>query len=457
MIMNRILGVSFLLLFFTSLSSASYVTPEMFGAKCDGINDDTYAFELAIKTGKNIRLNGVYLISGIRLLGKQMIIGNKGSRIIYNSIILSEGCSLKNLELDGGWNTLGVSIVGNNVLIDGCSFINTKNATKEYGGLTSALWIGHYSDLNTSAIKYNNIKIRNCIFDGCEPYDTISNIDVNNTVARCILSYGCNNLKVKGCVFKNLKGFHDSDYIQLRSYEKSSMEYPFYDNSPEKEGPSSPFYGYCYSDAKTLIKDCVFFQNDCKSSIKIMSSSVRVDNNKFIINNSTLSNKTYSVVRMHITRDVAVKNNEFLVICGNLDNIIKIGNSLDVLVTDNKVTCIKGSHIDSFLDISYSKNSYINFNFFETFSAASLLNTEYNRLVRIKKNTFKMNNYDLDNIDIFMQHPNHYSYPSMVKGVTFFENNKIIISTNKTPTIRTSNNYDYDADYHNNKITTSGR
>ena len=198
----------------------------------------------------------------------QRIVGKHSAVIKYHSIALFEGCALKNITLDGQWNTRGVTVLGNNVSITGCKFLRTKNSLSSFGGLTSALWIGRYQDLDNKIIQYNNIRVEYCLFDGCEPYNFNLEESNNSTVARCILSYGCFNLSIIGCVFKNLKGHWDSDYIQLRSFEEENGNPPFFDENSKWRGLSPPFYSTCYSDARTFIKKCIFYQTDCKSSIK---------------------------------------------------------------------------------------------------------------------------------------------------------------------------------------------
>ena len=430
---------------------ASIVTPEMFGAKNDGVTDDTEAFKEAIKTGNDVVLNGVYLINSVRLLSHQKMIGKNGARLIYNNLILLDGCILKDIELDGQWKTKGVTILGSEVQIEECSFLNTKNSVQYYGGLTSALWIGQYKDLEDNYIKYNNIRITNCIFDGCEPNDNTSSVLANKTTARCILSYGCDNLTITNCVFKNLKGYQDSDYIHLRSFEENSSDFPFYDENIEWKGLLPPFYGKSYCNAKTTIKRCVFYQNDCKSSIKVMSGHIKIENNTFIVNNASLNESVYSVVRMHHSHDVLVKRNKIFVNSGLVGDVVLIGNCLNVKVEGNIVTCGKDSHINSFVGMSYSKQCDIKYNQFDSFWSTSLLNTEYNRSYMISNNTFKIRNLVDGKISLFFQKPNHYAYPSVINGITVFENNKLIVPANNYD-VELSNAYDYVVEFNNNII-----
>lgn len=74
-----------------------YVTPEMFGAKCDGVTDDTIALQKAINTKKLVILNaGTYYISGsINVPNNTCIIGSINTNYDFNggSIIKVEEAS----------------------------------------------------------------------------------------------------------------------------------------------------------------------------------------------------------------------------------------------------------------------------------------------------------------------------------------------------------------------------
>lgn len=453
MLLKTLFTIVILICSFPACTFAKYVLPEQFGAKGDGVSNDTRCFENAINTGLDISLNNkTYKISDVSLKKGQRIIAKQGAVIIYHSISLFEGCALKNITLDGQWNTRGVSVLGNNVSITGCKFLKTKNSLSSFGGLTSALWIGRYQDLDNKIVSCKNVRIENCLFDGCEPYNLNIEVSNNSTVARCILSYGCNNLSIIGCIFRNLKGHWDSDFIQLRSFEEDNDKAPFFDENPKWEGSSPPFYGTCYSDAKAIIKKCIFYQTDCKSSIKIMSGNVLVKNNQFIVENNEKDKQIYSVVRCHRTSNVSISENSISVKFGDVNSPFVVSNCLNVFIDKNSVNCLPNAFMSSSIDVKYSKDCIIKNNSFESNQCGALLNTEYNYYLCVEKNVFTIRNETVRNIDLFVQQSNHYVYPSKVGGELNIRNNIMRVTDNKEDLMNINNQYDYPANYKNNRL-----
>lgn len=453
MLMKTLFAIVLLICSFPACTFAKYVLPEQFGAKGDGISDDTRPFMEAINTGLDISLNNkTYKITDVSLKKGQKIVANQGAIILYHSITLIEGCALKNITLDGQWNTRGVTVLGNNVSITGCKFLRTKNSLSSFGGLTSALWIGKYQDLDEKIVSCKNVRIENCLFDGCEPYNLNLEDSNNSTVARCILSYGCYNLSITGCVFRNLKGLWDSDYIQLRSFEKDNNNTPFFDENPEWRGPSPPFYGICYSDAKTVIKNCTFYQADCKSSIKIMSGNVLVKNNQFVVENNEKDKLIYSVVRCHRTSNICIRNNSILIKLGEVNSPFLVSNCLNVHIDKNTVNCYPNAFMSSSIDIKYSKECIIKKNSFESNQWGAILNTEYNYYLCVEKNVFTIGNENVRNVELFVQQSNHYTYPSEIGGELNIWNNILRVMDDRYDLMNMNNQYDYPPSYKNNRL-----
>lgn len=446
-----------LALFCASVEVGAIVRPEAFGAKGDSVTDDTQAFEMAIATGEDILIEGTYKIDNILLKPYQCLIGKKGSKLLYNHVVVAEGGALKGIIFDGQWKTKGVEILGSNVLIDGCSFLNTKGTLSDYGGLTCSLWIGKYQDLNENKLLYHDILIKDCSFDGCEPYDKSSNVSVNKTVARCILSYGCDNLQIVGCTFRNLNGYYDADFIQIRSFELKSNEFPFYDTNELWTGAIQPFHSYCYAPARTKIAKCLFYQSDCKSSVKIMASNVDVEDNTFVVENRN-EGMAYSVVRTYMARNVAINKNRIRLLKGDIDSVFKISHNEGAVFSDNDVSACDSCNLRSFAEMTYTKNCSLNRNIIKVNSLSSLFASEFNQSVNIRGNSFTLGErFNKGNIRVFVQYKNHYSYPSKIKGEINFEDNRLFISTTNDVTIDLANKYDYPASWKRNKVKTNNR
>lgn len=100
--MKTLLAFVILLICFPNCTYAKYVLPEHFGAKGDGVSDDTRCFEEAINTGLDVFLsNKTYKIRDVSLKKGQRIVAKQCAIIKYHSITLFDGCALKNITLDG--------------------------------------------------------------------------------------------------------------------------------------------------------------------------------------------------------------------------------------------------------------------------------------------------------------------------------------------------------------------
>lgn len=445
-----------LALFCASAKVAAFVRPEDFGAKGDKVTDDTQAFEKAVATGEDILIEGVYKTDIILLKPNQALIGKKGCELLYNYVEVAEGCHLSGVVFDGQWNTRGVVVLGSNVQIESCSFMNTKGSLAYYGGLTSALRIGTYQDLDEDRLLYHDISIKNCFFDGCKPYDNQSNISANKTVARCILSYGCDNLLINGCTFRNLEGYYDADFIQIRSFELKKQEFPFYDINEKWTAPSQPFHSYCYAPAKTKITKCLFYQSDCKSSVKIMASNAIVENNTFIVTNRD-EGCAYSIVRAYLVCNVTVSKNRIILLKGNLDKVFEMGHNDGTTFSNNNVSVSDSFNLRTFAEMTYSKDCHFTRNIIKVNSLSGLFTSEFNRSVNIHKNSFIFGELSSDTIRMFSRFSNHYSYPSNIPGKTDFKGNQLFVPTINTVTIDLTNKYDYPIAFDKNKVKTNNK
>lgn len=443
---HHLIGMILLLLNPFILLASSYVTPEQFGARGDGIIDDTKAISLALKDGRPIIFHREYSVHSLIIPSGHKLIGREGAKLNYYEIIIGDGVKIDRIVFDGKWNTKGVHIEGDNVKISRCKFINTRGTKNAFGGLTSAIWIGNYNDISSSHAKYSNITIKQCSFDNCAPVDFPGNANDNASVARFILSYCCDNLIIDNCSFKNIIGVIDSDAIQICGNIVQSNEFPFYCDENEWEGAVSPYKGYYYSPCQAVVKNCHFLQSDSKSSIKVMSSNVKIFNNYYEICNSEKFGDSYSVVRVHYARNVSISKNHIIHVSGGIDNIFKIGVCDGVRIFNNSLESKEEGNIRSILNCSYSSDVDVRNNKCSLSTLSSILSTEYNHSLTIEKNRLifhgeKMRLYD----DI----GNHYSYPlSSKKGIIVIKKNQM---TTNGSIIDLENKYEYPISYDNNK------
>ncbi|RGR95828.1 glycosyl hydrolase family 28-related protein [Heyndrickxia coagulans] len=206
------------------------VSVKNFGAKGDGIHNDTKAFNLMLKNlvkygGKGYIPNGKYRISGISINGHGKnkpfkIIGGKHSEIIgpdvksgekKSNVIHLENCNnilLKNLILryksvtqrDNNYKTLNINY-GNNIKLENIEIKNSLSA-----------------GIVIDALKKENILIRNCIVhhtlaDGILVANAEANVKILNNIVfdtsddgiACLVFYAANNVFTNQVLIKENK------------------------------------------------------------------------------------------------------------------------------------------------------------------------------------------------------------------------------------------------------------
>lgn len=166
-----------------------YVTPEMFGAKGDGVIDDTDAIQKAVSygvlKGVDVRFVSNYFVRNetIRVDGKCKLSGH--GKIIKQPVEYSE-------DTAKGHNGAVFFITGDNITIDGLSFESNKKYTPSLDVINSSTTDQKAS--NTSAIAALNCS-----------YLTVCNIKTQNMnpisinkVTNCIISSSYFNLAENG-------------------------------------------------------------------------------------------------------------------------------------------------------------------------------------------------------------------------------------------------------------------
>lgn len=196
------------------LSPANYVTPEMFGARGDGVTNDSYAFNRMLAGGnKNVLLSPVtYKLSGkVNIYSNTIINGNNAKIVasIVPFIIGEEGdyaynyegsnnVEINNLTIDNGGIASDHIIMAHaqNVRLVNCSFKNN---------------VEHSIELNSS----KNVTIVGCSFINIAPLSVIPegrqmeaiNIDPAHTGATLTMGYFDDTIsdyvKIENCIFEN--------------------------------------------------------------------------------------------------------------------------------------------------------------------------------------------------------------------------------------------------------------
>ncbi len=152
----------------------THVTPQMFGAKGDGLEDDTLAIQTALATGKDVYLKeGVYLITDTLLVpGAQRVYGSGPNCIIKGACEVlmktqAAGAVIESIKFSGNGENAGLSVFKNNQAIVNCSFYyllyGIKNANSDYVGTVRVMRcnfdecnVCFYSDTLTNGVAFEN-------------------------------------------------------------------------------------------------------------------------------------------------------------------------------------------------------------------------------------------------------------------------------------------------------------
>lgn len=309
-----------------SSSSAAYVTPEQYGAKGDGVTDDTAAFEKCMKsTTKYVLLSKTYLISSYltafteKYFYAQPKNGAAGATIIcnpnndYKTLAFYAGVTFENVEFYSTILRTGTSAHGetyrrtsNGVFVEvweksgtfyNCSFINALIAIR-----------GRKSSSSTVIPK--NITVKQCVFTECKMpiqgycKDTVVNnsIFVNDGELYCKLDhaqvnpsryngdlysgdhciymerYGCSSLMVTGCTVET-RNCSSGAAFQIYGTPKSGDPIPALtvDNCTISANSI-----VSTSAANVLVKNTVFNeQQDKQYILRAVSGSILVQNSEF--------------------------------------------------------------------------------------------------------------------------------------------------------------------------------
>lgn len=175
------------------------VNVKWFGAKGDGTNNDTVAFEAAYLESKNIYVPaGTYYLTGFHVPDNTKITGDNailelhsGDETVSNNVLAGSGSSstiiglkIHSLEENLEWNRFDISSQ-NHIIIRNCEFTGFRHVSNAPNA-----W-GIYLD------KSKQILIENCQFN-------------DNSQSDIAIVEGCEDIKINGC-----SGISDTFYINF--------------------------------------------------------------------------------------------------------------------------------------------------------------------------------------------------------------------------------------------------
>ena len=281
-----------------------------FGAVGDGVTDDSNAFKSAIEyaNSKNSYLTipndgvGYLLKQNIQLPYGLKIISN-GAKVILNCQLILDGMNtIENLIIDGNWNTKGIIIKGNNCIISNNEFLNIKNNSSNYYGLTIGI------DIENNV---ENTTIKNNIFNGLACYIEGSETENYRTARFIRVKYSPNTL-IQGNIFKGSTTITDTDYVHFQSSSNTIKT---------NERPFSTGYYYIPLYGCVLTNN-VFYQNHCKCCVKVQASGITISENKFIVDDTLLPNDYCVVIRVYSSVGCDIINNEIVCDSENMSSSI---------------------------------------------------------------------------------------------------------------------------------------
>lgn len=273
-----------------------YVTPQMFGAKGDGVTDDTDSLQRAIVAGSVVDLLGkTYKITNSIVLHSDLIVKNGGIigenvtdlfSMIGNSVDTVKNVTIESVSFDGNMScNVGVyARYGENVQIENCFFFDF------YGETASAFGV-HLRDCKRSNVKTSK-------FDTIEA-KTNGIVGDNVGAARGVIFTDTTESIIECCDFTDIISTDDGDAVHIAS--SVNTEQSFFGNITIRNN---------------------MFENVGRSAIKIQQSGVLISDNEF------LSTDTLEYYIRSYSSNVTIENNRFT---GNVQIPIYIGSTSAIL------------------------------------------------------------------------------------------------------------------------------
>lgn len=320
-----------------------YVTPEMYGAKGDGITDDSVPMMGAVQSGLPILLSGTYKLTQVMHF-VQSVFSDKIGGIKTTTVQFFEGNNLdiENIIFDGLLSSPYIKCIGNNFNISGCVF-------KDFSGnesykFTRALWLG--DDITV----YSGNVINNCIFDGlyCD-YENGTIGGVQGSVRAIQITQS--STQINGCKFQNMNGVEDGDYIHISSKNTQNLEYPYNQHSNLE-----------YDSCPCIITNNTFYCSRNKSAVKITASDVILANNILFVNYVDEENEGYRyVIRGYNCNNINVVNNIIAINNSSISSVFDFAGIKNLIISSNNVR-------------DFSSNSSSVHTFRKLFSVVGILN-----------------------------------------------------------------------------------
>lgn len=323
----------------------NYVDVKQYGAKGDGISDDTQFIQNAINNFNTIIFNkGNFLFTELSIKTNKKLIGKNSAVISGKSIIINgNNVTFEHIKYDGKNNSTGIKVRGANSVFDNCEIYNIKNNDNSLG-------------VGIDILNTNNSIISNSYFHDFISGNEDASVGEDAGAIRCIRSYGSQKINIFNNKFEKLSGHKDGDIIHISSGTLGTIDNNF------------PYNGTRRANLQNIkIHNNTFIQEDCKSTIKVQASNVQICDNLFILNNKTDSQ--LAIIRVQNGDNNNISNNDFqvtqevnfnhIIYYENTANSIINNNNFDIDITDN----VDGTSSQNLFRVLRTKNiKYINNN-----------------------------------------------------------------------------------------------
>lgn len=240
------------------LDNFYYNTPEMYGAKGDGVTDDTEAFQKALTAGGYVYLPGNYFISStLTVKSNTAIIG-------CNNTITTNALTLFSLN--------GIS----NVYIANIKFYSTNTSTQT-SGYNPYSFISVY---NSSNVIIDNINAYNSVKSAISvensPYTSIINCNIHE----CRYYAGIALVNTTKAIVSNTYSYNNMlDGIIISTVTNSIITHCYFNNNGEQETtPRATSNAYAVNCTNLKLENCIFDTSTAAGFESINGEYITVNN-----------------------------------------------------------------------------------------------------------------------------------------------------------------------------------